>query len=403
MLDVNEDVLPGLPEVDPLLPPPVRLALRLPLPEAREAVIEYHCAVLLAGAAEAHLFYQEGGKKERSRVIERLFWEEERRRKTLLGDEAVTPVLFNVTLANRRPEPIDKTAGMRAALDSATLTASALDTYLRCPLRFYYGHLLGLREKARVEAGVDAAGRGTLVHEVLKTLDEDRCGSRLDPSRIPPLGRAIDAVFAGRFGGDTTAAQMLLRDQIEHQVGRYLAWYRRNVLEAGEVTLVGLDVPLRGEYDGRRFSGVADRIERRGERTVIIDYKTGGDEKQYRINALRLDPGDRSTWLSALRSFQLPLYSLMHGASAPHAPAGIEPMYVMLGDPRNEMHPEALMFDPAMPRAEQWEKITRTLSAVLRDLFDPGLPFAAPDDLTRCCPACSFTGLCGTAWVRGGR
>ncbi len=403
ILDCNDDVLPGSPDIDPLLPPPVRLALHLPMPEERAALIEYHSAVLLGGAAESHLLYQEGGKKERSRVIERLFWEKERREGKLLGDASVTPILFNVNLANHRPDPIAKTPAMNGALESRTLTASALDTYMACPLRFYYACLLGLREKRQVEADMDAAGIGTLVHEVLKTLDIGRCGRRLkaEEPAASELQSAIGTVFAAHFGGDVSAAQILVREQIEFQVGRYLSWYRQEVLVRDEVTLVGLEVPLSGQFDGRRFTGQADRIERRGDRTVIIDYKTGGDEKRYRINVGRVDPEDSSTWASSIRSFQLPLYLIMLGSSTGEAIGGIDPMYVLLGHSARPMHPELPLFDAGPARGEQWDKITRTLSGVLEGLFDPGRPYAAPEDLSGCCPGCSFRSICGTGWVRG--
>ncbi len=403
LLDVNEDVLPGSPAVDPLLPPSVRLALHLPLQEERETHIDYYTSVLLQGAREAHLFYQEGGKKERSRLIERLVWEEERRQGRLLGDDAVTPVMFDVTLANRRPDPIGKTPDIIAALGRQVLTASALDTYLHCPLKFYYAYLLGLSEKRQVEADIDAPGIGTVVHDVLLVLDSPLCGKPLDASRNreADLERAVDLVFKSHFGAEASAAQLLLRGQVEYQLQRYLTWYGEHVLRASPVTIVGLEVPLAGEFNGRPLKGRADRIEQRGRRKVIIDFKTGGDEKRYRINIRRLDPDDDATWGPCLRSFQLPLYMVMAGAASPGSFGEVEPVYVMLGDARKSMSPEVPLFDPDLPAAGQWEKITRTLSAVLDRLYDAGSPFAAPEDLSSCCPSCPFNGVCGTGWVKG--
>ncbi|UCC66731.1 MAG: hypothetical protein JSW32_01960, partial [Deltaproteobacteria bacterium] len=95
VIDVNEEVVPAQEEVNPLLPEPLKGAIGLEGREREEAIVRYHFERLIHSAKEVHLLWQTSsmpvssgleGKKVRSRFIERLLWEEEKGRDTLLGD-----------------------------------------------------------------------------------------------------------------------------------------------------------------------------------------------------------------------------------------------------------------------------------------------------------------------------
>ena len=400
VLDVNDDVLPGSPDVDPLLPPAVRAALHLPHTMERQEAIRHYFMILLGGAKKVYLFYQEGADVRRSRFVERMIWEEERNRGVLSAVDPAVPVQLELSATNRRPSPIRKNAEDLAALRSLTYTATALDSYLRCSLQFYYGHVLRLRERRGVEPGIDALDIGRLLHEVLRDLDLSRCGKQLSPQEEPTaaLHTALDETFSRHFGPAPQVPLLLMKGQMEKQLGKYVTWYGTDILAKNAVFLEGLEVSLRGEFSGAQLRGRADRIERRGGRTVIIDYKKGGDSGPYRTDVDRLDPENAETWRPALQSVQLPLYLLMKASSPSDIPM-IDPVYVFLGA-TNATEFEYPLFGEGTDRAGAWKIITATLSNILREIRDPEKDFQAPADLDPVCPHCPYRAICGTGWVR---
>ena len=123
----------------------------------------------MQGAKQVHLFFTEtpNGDRERSRFIQKLLWQEEQRAGKLLG-ERISSVRYRVQLANKTPKPIAKTDAMMNVLGSLEYSATSLDTYLQCPLKYYYHYVLGLREQDVVSDEMDQLDVGTVVHEILK-------------------------------------------------------------------------------------------------------------------------------------------------------------------------------------------------------------------------------------------
>ncbi len=167
VLDANEGRLPAVPRDDPLLPLPVRRALGLPTPRDRELAVRHHFEELAAGSRELHLFSVDDGKAEPSRFVERLLWERQREGGILDAKSLVTPVRYDMSLVTPPPEPVAKTPEVAARLPAMSFSASSLDAYLACPLRFYHSRVLGLREKDEATGEVDRLGIGMLVHEAI--------------------------------------------------------------------------------------------------------------------------------------------------------------------------------------------------------------------------------------------
>jgi ATP-dependent helicase/nuclease subunit B len=400
ILDMNDEVLPGSPDVDPLLPPPVRTALHLPGVMERQEAIDYYFMALLGGARSVSLFSKESPDTRRSRFVERMIWQEEKKQGNLSRFDPAVPVRLEVNASNQRPLPLRKSADDLAALRSLKLSASAVDAYLQCPLQFYYGYVLHLRERRDVEPGIEPTDIGMILHEVLREIDAPFLGQALRPrpDRETVLRRTIDEVFLRRFGSAPSVPLQLMRSQMVRQLGTYRTWYEEDVLTTTAAVLEGLETPLQGEFAGMSFVGRADRIERRGERKLIIDFKTGGNPLPYRGDLSVLNPDDPGTWQAGLKSTQLPLYMLMAGKD-PGDILRIDPVYVFLGSVKDGAF-EVPLFGEGEDRLRLWERITATLNRIVRAMLDPEKEFQAPVDLDRVCPRCPYRSRCGTGWVR---
>ncbi len=402
VLDLTDDVLPGGADVDPLLPPRVRAALGLPGRRDHERVIAHQFAVLLGGADEVHLFYREGGGKERSRFVEGIIWDREQERRRIGDAGDVRPVDLQVALTHREPPPVTKTGEVRSLVGRLSYSATMLDTYLACPLRFYYAHVLGLSEREEVEEEVDRAEIGTFVHEVLAEYHRTLIGPTMRDSLVDPerMAAVVDGVFAARFGVHPRGQRLLMKMQVERQLRRYLVEWRRPLVDGSPVTVIDVEHRMQCENRGRRFVGRADHVEMRGDRVFILDYKTAADRDRYRIRFDALDVNDREGWKASIGSLQLPFYAMLYSRTTGTGVEHLVPAYVMLGRQIVDSTMEAPLFGDSDNVAELSVRLETVIHGLLDEIGAEGTPFVPTTDLRRHCPNCAFVDLCGTRWVR---
>lgn len=354
VLDATEDKLPGTPAYDPLLPDPLRGLLGLPDGRHRSLVAAYNFHRLIQGADEALIFYQSGadgagdkaGKAVRSRFVEQLLWEEERKRgETVKADgELLTAITLPVAGIPEARHGVDKTPAIQDRLEhvlaSTALSATFLDGYLHCPARFFYERLGRLREPDEVSETGDPAGLGQLVHTVLNEFFHPYLNRRMTISELDPL--PLMDLYSQRLQDEEFFRQMPfdLRRGLMASGRRRLA---RFIRQSGETTIVALEKrhQARLDADGTTLTvhGFFDRVDLRPEGHVILDYKTGGvrppaqklwDDGEFWDPILAWTPGGDdplAELAKRLGSVQLPLYSwLFHQdeRTAPHNAAWVE-------------------------------------------------------------------------------
>jgi len=421
VLDAVEDKIPGAPRYDALLPDTLRRLLALPDSRERDLVAAYNLYRLFFGAEEITVFYRTGAtgtglfedRPSRSRFVEQLLWEEEKR----LG-RVLKPGEPPVSIVRLPPCPIPKadaampvTPAVAERLDAylagKRLSATFFDTYLACPLRFFYRYLSPLAPLAEVAEEGDRAAVGEVVHEALRDyftpfLGRDIDGADLDPGELADLYesrmRASPAYAALPPDG-----QLLLLRSGRARLAEAAAATPRTVPLALETELVASL-----EVDGRSYpmAGRADRIDRREDGVVILDYKTGGltapkntvwsDEALWnRIGAAGgLGPYDETLLdlvAKRLGSIQLPLYCWLHAVSRNETPA--DAAFVELRDKGQERP----LFGPRLEpeaRAEAIRRQTPQLLAYLVRSLRDAVQFAPRPDERRC-PYCDYRTACG--------
>ena len=316
LVDVTDDRLPGAPIRSPLLPDSLRALLGLPDTRNREQLAAYTFHRLIAGADEVWLYWQDGvetsglfdGKKQRSRLVEELIWQEEQARGQRLkpGPEPLRTASLDVRPPVRVRKVVPKTPAIREQIAASLkhpLSATRLDAYLTCPLRYYYERLCAIAPIDEVNEDDDPAAVGVLLHNVLRDFYAPAVGKTVrrdaqsgDPE-LPFLDeKALRALFRTALGASGLEAALppesaaMLSVTGPERLGMFL----RDQPEQTEV------LSLEEEYDAeirvggrvRRLTGNLDRVDWReqedpegalDEGAVILDYKTG------RIKALRPD------------------------------------------------------------------------------------------------------------------
>jgi hypothetical protein len=134
IMDANESVLPSLKIYEPLIPREIMISLGINRIEKEEEIQRYQFTRLVRSAKTAHLLYQKRNEKEKSRFLEEIIWEKEK--ESGLGSVQVPQASFNVKVLPKRLE-IEKTPDTVKFLKEMSYSASSVNTYLWCPLRFY--------------------------------------------------------------------------------------------------------------------------------------------------------------------------------------------------------------------------------------------------------------------------
>lgn len=401
LLNATDDVIPGARSHDLLLPQPLREKLGLETSRDRERLVEYYFGTLLAGAKEVHCYYTESGNHEKSRFLEKLLWEEQKKNNNPDASDLVQAVRYNVQLSTSAPGSVQRTPAVVGFLREFEFTATALDTYLACPLRFYYAHILRLREKDEVVDEVDQREIGTLVHRVLKAYFDPVTDRPLTEADLgfDRMKQSIDRLFEEAYGSDLIGPAFLVKQQLLRQLGAFLTGYQIPKVSGESIVVKELEKEYSVSVDQYRFTGRIDRVERRGTRHVILDYKIGKNDQRVRINLSKLDEDDRSTWSTAIGSFQLAMYMLLYSHARSVSPEAIEPAYLFLGRNHIDITIEAPLGASQSPAADLYRSVRPVMFKLVDEILDPTIDFKPAERLEEACPGCAYRALCGTTWI----
>lgn len=162
------------------------------------------------------------------------------------------------------------------SLENFSVSASALNAYLDCPLRFYFEYILPLPA-----AKNDSMAFGSCIHEALYNLF-DRMKKRGDkfPSKDELIAdfellmqQNVVSFTEKQFSNRLALGRQMLSDYYDEYIDE---WNK----------IVVLEYPVRHiEVDGVPVNGKLDKIEFTGNNVKVIDYKTG--KPKYGLKNLR--------------------------------------------------------------------------------------------------------------------
>ncbi len=298
ILDANEGALPSAEEPNPLLPRYLRPALGLSQKSPQEAIERHHFERLIRASEEVHIFYLSVSEpsslqppKVRSRYVEALLWEEEKR----LGKPEADSVLvrFPVVLKPSSPgEGIPRREEdfqlVRRLLSQEAVSPTLLETYLDCPVKFYFRYLLKLSPPSTI-GEYDPRELGIVVHASLQRYFSPFLGRRYDPLRDNDAERLVK-LFEEEFEKSVLSKRLgpERRFFVVHTARYRLTQYLSALREVPPFEVVMLEKPLEREVPsvGIRVRGVVDRVDRYGDSLVILDYKTGGSVRSLSLKRL---------------------------------------------------------------------------------------------------------------------
>jgi len=290
---MNEGKFPAGKSQNSFIPYDVKRELGLPTFKEKDAIYTYHFYHLLQRAKNIYLIYNTENDGldagERSRFITQL--EVEKQPQHNLTFDIYNPVLPATAY---QPMVIPKSEAVMSRLKeiaAAGFSPSALTSYIRNPIEFYFQKILRIREVEEVEENIALNTLGTIIHETLKALYDPFVGRFIAETDIENCFKLLDNEVLKQFKlvykeGEIKKGRNLLAFEVaKRNVSNFLKIELELIKSGDAVQIIALEETFQRElnHPGLPFpvliKGNVDRIELRNGKIRIIDYKTGKVEK----------------------------------------------------------------------------------------------------------------------------
>lgn len=397
ILDANEGILPDVRKEDSFLPYKVRKILGVSTYTDREQLAAYYFDTLTKGARCVYIFFVEQNKKEKSRFVEKIIWEKQKKDKKANSRDYIKSIQYEVKLNKQGPTPKRKSDDMVKFLRTYTYSATSVDIYLRCPLMFYFRYVLSLEEKKLVSGDIEKVEIGNFVHKLLSLYFQNRRGSRLEKKSIDfdEMDELVDKIFAEYFGEEQTGTAYLLKIQIKKRMKEFLEKYQIPLIEKNDIQIFDLEYKLKVSVNSFNLRGKIDRIEKRNGKTYIIDYKTSKNDQYLKINFGKLDPEDRNNWNETIGSLQLPFYLILYTLKTGENVENVNGLFLPLSKLTIDENIELPLFQSTEEAINYFPLLQDIIFKLLDEIINPDIPFKPASNRKKSCLICEFQSICG--------
>ena len=290
---MNEGKFPAGKSQNSFIPYDVKRELGLPTFKEKDAIYTYHFYHLLQRAKNVYLLYNtesdglDAGEK--SRFITQLEVEKK-------ANHNLTHEIYNAVLPETAYTPMlipksEKVMSRLKEIAEKGFSPSALTSYIRNPIQFYFQKILRISEVEEVEENIALNTLGTIIHETLRVLYEPFVGKFISEFDIQNCIKKIDTEVLIQFKlvykeGEIKKGRNLLAFEVaKRNVSNFLKMELESVKNGDAIKILELEKTFGRivEHPSLPFpvliKGNVDRIEERNGTIRIIDYKTGKVEK----------------------------------------------------------------------------------------------------------------------------
>ena len=395
ILDLNEGVVPDAKKEDTLLPLKARQMLKLPTYADRERLIEYYFNALISGAREVNIFFVENEKLEMSRYVQKLIWERQIHDNEERISKYIKSVHYKTSLSSRDPEPVNKTSEMLVFLREYAFSASSIDDYLKCQLKFFNTYVLNLSEKKEISMDIEKADIGKVVHEILAAYFGEKklrvlSAEDLDVHRMSVIA---DGIFEKTFGKDLIGANYFLKRQIKKRMFELIERYYAPLIKKHEFKVIDTERKIKIFKKSFNLEGRIDIIEERDGKIFIVDYKTSANPNNFKINLDKLDIDKREQWSDYIKSLQLPFYHLLYTEDSGKSVDNVNCAFLLLGRKVIDEKIELPLFNEN-DHHEESQILTKLIFRLLNEIVDSSLPFMPTHNRKENCKFCDFRQMC---------
>jgi ATP-dependent helicase/DNAse subunit B len=318
-------------------------------------------------------------------------------------------VTYDVTTPQIAPVSVDKTDIIMEKLrefrqgGSKSLSASLINNYIDCPLKFYFTAIEGLSEESEVQESVESDVFGSIFHRLMEIIYQRYKNSVVtidvlneiikDDSYLTAI---IEKTFAQYYFKDSDNPRPL--EGQYYLIGEILRSYVKQTLNIDKqfapFTYISSEYRFNREYKLNdeltvNFKGSIDRIDRVGGSVRIIDYKTGAGKTTVKDIPELFDDSKSKRPSQILQVFVYGLFYLLENPSVELSPA-----VYYLREVFKDFNPTIKVDKKVVSNlAEYLPEFTEMFNELIEEIFSPEIPFYQTKNNENC-KWCAFKGIC---------
>ncbi|HEY9114767.1 MAG TPA: PD-(D/E)XK nuclease family protein [Bacteroidales bacterium] len=404
LLSANEGVLPKTDTIESFIPFDIRHAYNLPLPQDKTDVFAYHFYRLIQRAEKLTLVYNSEagqlGGGEPSRYILQLKNELAKANPAVKINEQYLSIPVEISstkneIVVEKDENVMQLIRKKAA---SGLSPSALNSFIACPLRFYFSYIIKIRPGDSIEENMESDIFGSVIHGVFEEIYLPFLNKQITKSGLEKSLKEVDNILNKHFlkefkGGNIGGGKNLLLAKVAEKFIQLFVESDIKRIDENSPLLLGVEVKSEIEIEVAgvpvKLSGIIDRVENDLINNVlrIIDYKTG------KVEARDLKIKEWEALLTNsdfAKAFQLLFYTYVYASQNKinqDIEAGIYSMRALsagllkliIPEDENEMH--------------YLEKFEELLVSLLTQLLDSTQAFVQTQETDRC-QYCDYKDIC---------
>ena len=425
LLSCNEGNMPKGVNDSSFIPYSIRKAHGLTTIDNKVAIYSYYFHRLLQRAGDITIAYNNstdnGHTGEMSRFMLQLLVESGQKidHYSLTAKNQPTPLM---------PKPIEKDEAAIGKLEEMSkLSPSAINTYIRCKLAFYYQYIAHIKEPDSDPETIDNRMFGNIFHRAAYLIYKDitdhspvieKAHIQAYLSNRKLLASVVDRAFEEEECKTNNGLQIINREVIIEYITKLLKIDQQlcpfSILameeEAKVYTQLSFTTPPShhlttspSQYN-ITIGGIIDRLDavtdkQTGKRRIrVVDYKTG-NKPSSAIKSIEevFDPKNIASKHSNY-FLQAILYSLIVSRSKEWNPANdaVSPALLFIKQAATNDYDPTLCIDkhPISDVTVYEEEFLTKLKETVADIYSPNVPFTPTDDRKKC-ELCPYRMLCG--------
>lgn len=414
ILSMNEGIFPSKRSSNSFIPYNLRRGFGLPTYEHQDSIWAYHFYRLIHRAKKVCLLYDTRSTGMQTGEVSRFVHQLRYHYEAPIRDKVV---IYNVSSSKTSPLQVEKNEEVRRCLAAfrqggpRAISASAINTYLDCPLKFYFSVVQGVREEEEVSETIESDVFGSILHKVMEELYDPFCHKTVTADLLQTIQKdtslitgAIARAFSSEFFKTEVVRPLTGQNFL---IGEMIRKYVEKVLERDRkltpFRYIESEKKIKALFtlsDGTpiQLKGFIDRIDEVNGVLRIIDYKSGSGTSVFAsIDSLfSLEEKDRAKAVMQVFMYAW-MYRQLPESAGKKITGGIYYMRTLFGD----------QFDASI-----YQRIERGKSAPVMDFdayasdFEAGLRHCLDDifgidsnfvqtPTEKVCKYCQFKGICG--------
>ena len=414
ILSMNEGIFPLKKAANSFIPYNLRRGFGLPTYEHQDSVWAYHFYRLIRRAKQVTLLYDTRTTGLQTGEVSRFVHQLRYHYQYPLIDELV---VYDVASSAVPPISVQKTAEVEKLLSDflasgpRALSASAINTYLDCPLKFYFSVLEQIQEEDEITETVERDVFGSILHKVMEDLYAPFKGKLVTADLLkllrkdqPLLTGTIARAFAELFfkspvvrpleGENFLTGEMIRKyvEKILEQDARFTPFHYIESEKKVRATITLSDKRV------VQLKGFIDRVDSLDRVLRIVDYKTGSGKLEFESVEGLFDKEAKDRPKAVM---QVSLYAWMYQQLPEYTGMPIQPAIYYLRTLFQRS------FNPVVEQKKGRGKADKVnsfqdfaadfedkLRQCLDEIFNLDIPFTQTET-GKACAYCSFRGLCG--------